>query len=57
MYDTDSVKSKDYGEDFAKPYTALDNHSFHLLPSFDVQAGTIMDSALGMRSTINDMLK
>ena len=57
MYDTDSSKSNDCGENFAKPYTFLDDHSFQSLPSFNVQAGTIMDSALGMRSTVNDMLK
>lgn len=57
MYDTDSVKSKDYGENVAKPYTVMDDHPFHLLPSFDVQAGSIMDSAIGMRSTVNDRLK
>ena len=57
MYDTDSLKSRDHGENFAKPYTVLDDHSFQLLPSFNVRTGTIMDSAIGMRSTVNDMLK
>lgn len=46
MYETDSVKSKDYGKNFAKPYTVLDDHPFQLLPSFNVQADSIMDSSL-----------
>ena len=53
----DSLKSRDHGENFAKPYTVLDDHSFQLLPSFNIRTGTIMDSAIGMRSTVNDMLK
>lgn len=57
MYDSDSVKSRDHGKNFAKPYTVLDNHSFQLLPSFNIQAGSIIDSAQVIRSTVNDMLK
>ena len=56
MNDSDSVKSADLGN-FAKPYTVLDDHSFQSLPSFNVQAGSIMDSAQSIRSTVNDMLK
>ena len=57
MYDSDSVKSRDYGKNFAKPYTVLDDHSFKLLPSFNIQEGSIMDSSQSIRSTVNDMLK
>lgn len=44
-------------DDVAKPYTVLDNHSFHLLPSVQVRDGKIMDSAQGIRSNVNDLLK
>lgn len=56
MNESDSVKYADHGN-FAKPYTVLDDHSFQLLPSFNVEAGSIMDSSQSIRSTVNDMLK
>lgn len=56
MNDSDSIKSADH-DNFAKPYTVLDDHSFQLLPSLNVQAGSIMDSSQSIRSTVNDMLK
>ena len=56
MNDSDSVKSADK-DNFAKPYTVLDDHSFQLLPIPNVQADSIMDSSQSIRSTVNDMLK
>lgn len=41
----------------AKPYTVLDDHYFQLLPSVEVQDGTIMESSQGIRSTVSDMPK
>ena len=45
------------GPSDAKPYAALDDLSFHLLPPPNVQKGSIMDASQGIRSTVNDMLK
>lgn len=45
------------GPNDAKPYTVLDDHSFHLLPPPTVQDGSIMDASQGIRSTVTDMLK
>ena len=56
MDDTDATKTSDC-DNFAKPYTVLDDHSFKLLPSVDIQGGNVMDSSQGIRSTVNDMLK
>ncbi len=50
-----NTNSKDTAS--AKPYTVLDDHSFQLLPSVEVQEGTIMESSQGIRSTVSDMLK
>ena len=41
----------------AKPYTVLDDRSFYPLPPFPTEDGTIMDSAMGVRSTVSDLLK
>lgn len=57
MNDTSSSKVTSTTDNIAKPYTVLDNHSFQLLPSVEVQEGTIMDSAQGIRSTVNDLLR
>lgn len=40
----------------AKPYVALDNLDFHLLPRPQAQNGTIMGPAQGILSSVNDLL-
>ncbi|KAI4265228.1 MAG: hypothetical protein L6R38_009569, partial [Xanthoria sp. 2 TBL-2021] len=45
------------GSEDAKPYTFLDNHTFHTLPPPTVQDGSIMDASQSIRSSVNDMLK
>lgn len=57
MNDTACADGISKADNVAKPYTVLDDHSFHLLPSFQVQDGKIMDSAQGIRSNVNDLLK
>ncbi|KFZ24694.1 hypothetical protein V502_00832 [Pseudogymnoascus sp. VKM F-4520 (FW-2644)] len=44
-------------DSIAKPYTVLDDGSFHLLPRPQAQDGTIMGPAQGILSTVNDLLK
>lgn len=44
-------------ENFAKPYAALDDGSLYKLPPPPVQDGTIMVSAQGIQSSVNDLLK
>lgn len=56
MNDTSSAYLNPKTDNLAKPYTVLDNHTFKLLPSVQVQEGRIMDSAQGIRSSLNDML-
>lgn len=56
MNDTSSAHLNTETDNLAKPYTVLDNHTFKLLPSVQVQEGRIMDSAQGIRSSVNDML-
>lgn len=56
MNDTSSAYLNPETDNLAKPYTVLDNHTFKLLPSVQVQEGRIMDSAQGIRSSVNDML-
>ncbi|KAI4222458.1 MAG: hypothetical protein L6R36_006142 [Xanthoria steineri] len=45
------------GLEDAKPYTFLDNHTFHTLPPPTVQDGSIMHASQSIRSSVNDMLK
>lgn len=56
MNDTSSAHLNPETDNVAKPYTVLDNHTFKLLPSVQFQAGRIMDSAQGIRSSVHDML-
>ena len=49
--------SKADHDQIAKPYTALNDRSFCPLPPVLAEDGTIMDSAMGIRSTVNDLLK
>ncbi|KAF2684664.1 beta-lactamase/transpeptidase-like protein, partial [Lentithecium fluviatile CBS 122367] len=44
-------------ENFATPYAALDDGSPYKLPPPPVQDGTIMVSAQGIQSSVNDLLK